>query len=185
MTDEELRGIIQHSPDTGFRAMFDKYHRYVYTVVFSVLGSCGCSKDIDNCVVDVFTDVILHFDSSRDGSLQAYIGTAARNKAISLKKNIFKRTERTIPIDDISAELSDNTSVAEDAERSELTDILLDRINSLGKPDSDIIINKYFFCRNSREIGEILGLSPAAVRVRCRRALKKLRTLLEELDITL
>lgn len=185
MTDKELRGIIHNSPDKGFRVLFDEYHRYVYTVVFRILESCGCSGDIDNCVVDVFTDVILHFDTSFEGSLQAYIGTAARNKAISLKKSICKRAEHTVPVDDIVSELTDNTSVAEDAERSELTGILLDRIDSLGKPDSDIIINKFFFSRNSREIGEILGLSPAAVRVRCRRALKKLRMLLEGLDITL
>ncbi|EWM53613.1 RNA polymerase sigma factor [Ruminococcus flavefaciens] len=185
MTDEDIREIMHHSPDTGFRALFEKYHRYVYTIVHRILSEKGCSKDIDDCVVDVFSDVIIHYDTSSEGSLQAYLGTSAKNKAISLKKSILSKTSNSVSIEDSELELADNSSLADNYERSELVSILLDKIDTLGKPDSDIIINKFFFSRNSREISDIVGLSPAAVRVRCRRALKKLKKLLEPLDITL
>lgn len=185
MTDEELRAVIHDSPDKGFREMYDKYCRYVYTVVFRILNGYGSQKDIDDCVVDVFTDVILRFDITREGSLLAYLGTAAKNKAISIRRAVCSDLKRNVSLEDYASEAADQLNIEADAENSELAAILLDKIDCLGKPDSDIIINKYFFCRNSREIGEILGLSPASVRVRCRRALQKLRQLLEGLDITL
>ena len=55
---------------------------------------------------------------------------------------------------------------------------LLRLIESLGEPDSDIIIQKYYYNMNSNEIASKHSMSPEAVRMRCSRALKKLKELL-------
>ena len=62
---------------------------------------------------------------------------------------------------------------------------MLEKTDELGEPDSTIIIQKYFFGRSSKEIARIVGMSPAAVRVRLSRALKRLRRALEELGVTM
>ena len=37
MTDSEICRLLQESPDKGYKALFDEYHGYVYTIVFSIL----------------------------------------------------------------------------------------------------------------------------------------------------
>ena len=63
--------------------------------------------------------------------------------------------------------------------------LVLDCIDALGEPDSTIIVQRYLFGRNSREIASELSMSPTAVRMRMSRGLKKLRKKLAELDVTL
>jgi RNA polymerase sigma-70 factor (ECF subfamily) len=184
MTDQELKETIYHSPDEGFRLIFEKYHGYVYTIVFQILRGAGSSRDVDDCVVDVFSDVIMRYDPNREGSVQGFIGTLARNKAINLRRALLSKNWCSVSIDDMDQELPSDQDVQEQTELSETAGILIDRVRELGEPDSTIIIQKYFFDRNSREIGKIVGLSPAAVRVRCGRAVKRLRKILEDLDIS-
>ena len=45
-------------------------------------------------------------------------------------------------------------------------------------PDTTILLLKYFYCRTSKDIAKQVHMTPAAVRVRLNRALKKLRKLL-------
>ena len=51
---------------------------------------------------------------------------------------------------------------------------------AMGIPDSDIIIQKFYYNMNSSEIADKHSMSPASVRMRCSRALKKLRELLSD-----
>ena len=78
-----------------------------------------------------------------------------------------------------------SVNVEKAAENSETLQLVLVKIDELEEPDSTIIIQKYFFGRSSAEIARIVGLSPAAVRMRLSRALKRLRAELEELGVTL
>ncbi|MBQ3947049.1 MAG: sigma-70 family RNA polymerase sigma factor [Ruminococcus sp.] len=55
-------------------------------------------------------------------------------------------------------------------------------MKELGEPDSIIIIQKYYYERNAKEIGRLIGMNAAAVRMRCTRAIKKLRSLLSDID---
>ena len=56
-----------------------------------------------------------------------------------------------------------------------LRQLLLRKITELGEPDTSILIQKYYYDRNSREIAKLTGLTPAAVRQRCTRAVKRLK----------
>ena len=62
---------------------------------------------------------------------------------------------------------------------------LLEKIKMLGKPNSDIIIQKYYFGRNSFEIAKILKMNPVTVRSSLRRSMKKLKKFLSDMDITI
>ncbi|MBQ8122657.1 MAG: RNA polymerase sigma factor [Ruminococcus sp.] len=185
MTDNQIKRSIYDSPEDGYRKLFDQYHSYVYTIVFQILRGCGSQRDVEDCVVDVFSDVLIHYDSSYEGSIKAFIGTVAKNKAINLKHSISTRSFRTVSMDEMEIPLPSQQNLQEEAELSDRARILIDKVKELGEPDSTIIIQKYFFDRNSKQIGKIVGMSSTAVRMRCSRALKRLRSVLEELDITL
>ena len=81
-------------------------------------------------------------------------------------------------------ELVSDFSVDEHVDRSELRRVLLNKIEELGEPDSTILIQKFYYNRNSKEIAESVSMTAMAVRARCSRAMNKLRAKLVEVGIT-
>jgi RNA polymerase sigma factor (sigma-70 family) len=185
MEDKEIKRLIRTSPDEGYRQLFENYHAYVFAVVYRTLGGNISTKDAEDCVADVFADVIMHLDTAVDGDIQAYIGTAARNRAINLKRARAAADWYTVCENEAAGLPDGETDVEKAAENAQIIRLVLEKIDELDEPDPTIIIQKYFFGRSSREIAEIVGMSPAAVRVRLSRALKRLKKALEELGVTL
>ena len=129
---------------------------------------------------------MLNYDISHSGSLKAYIGTTARRRAIDLSRILSRKSTRNIPLDDENvSRLASADNVEENVENSALAGIILGKIEEMGSPDAEILIQKYFFDRNSTEIARVLKMNPITVRSRCSRAIKRLREALSDLDITL
>ncbi|MBO4876912.1 MAG: sigma-70 family RNA polymerase sigma factor [Ruminococcus sp.] len=179
MTDSEYRSMMQKSAREAQNALFGEYFNYVYAIVYSKLRAVASREDIDECVSDAFADVFFHCGSerTREGELKGIIGTIASRRAIDRFHSISAKAGRNVPLDE-AAELADSTDLAENAEKAELAAGLLAAVKSLGEPDSTIIIQKYYGNMSSKEIAETVSMSPAAVRVRCGRALKRLKKLL-------
>ena len=59
MTDSQLRVKMKKSPAEGRRALFDEYCAYVYAIAAQKLRTCASREDIEECVSDVFADVLL------------------------------------------------------------------------------------------------------------------------------
>ncbi len=182
MTDAQLRELIQNTPETGNRALFDRYFNYVYAIVSRTIGTQGSHEDVEECVADTFAEVLLRLDTIQTDSLKAYLGTTARHKALNACRILQKQNRNTVPIE-TAAELPSEQQIEEEAEDAQLRRILLDSIRTLGEPDSSIVIQKYFYNRKSSEIAKITGLTPATVRKRCSRAVKRLRQELSELEL--
>ena len=168
MTDSDILRLLRETPPKGHRALFDAYYNYVCAIVTRVLRGTG------------FSDVIRQLDPDRPGSLKAYIGSAAKNKAISCRRSLLSRNGKRLDMDEQSyISIPSGENVAGNAENAAVNALLIKEIAALGEPDSTIIIQRYFYDRKSREIADIVGISPAAVRLRCSRALKKLRNALK------
>ncbi|MCR4638288.1 sigma-70 family RNA polymerase sigma factor [Ruminococcus sp.] len=186
MTNEEIQNAAEKSKENAQRAIFDRYFSYVYTIIFSKLRSCASREDIEECVGDVFSDIYIYYEESKavNGDISGFVGTVARRKAINVFNRITRRTVPAVSVDSEEAaaiEAPDNT--VETVERRELRSTLLRCIEELGEPDSTIIMQKYFFDRSSKEIGELVSMTPENVRVRSGRALDRLRKQLENLGI--
>lgn len=186
MTDNEILSLISESPSHGQRLLFDKYYSYVYAIVSRIISGFGSNSDSEECVIDVFASVLMKLPTGEKGSLKAYIGTVARNTAISMRRSLAAKTGLNVAMDDdIAAVLPDSANIAEQTEQKTAAEQLLAVIESMGVPDSVLLIQKYYYERSSQEIAELLGMSAGTVRVRCGRAMKRLMKLLDEKDITL
>lgn len=188
MTDNELQHLLSSSPKDVHRAVFDEYFNYVYTIVFNRLRSVSIQEDIDECVGDVFSDLFVYFERKKvySGDLRGLVGTIAKKRSIDAYRRLNISAGRTVPLEESGIhELSDGTDVAENAEKEDMRRVLLDKIEELGEPDSTIIIQKYYYSRNSKEIASILKMTSESVRMRCSRAIKRLRKLLEKEGMTL
>jgi len=186
MTHGEYRLMLKTEKKKAQRMIFDEYYNYVYAIVHIRLRN-GCREDVDECVSDVFSDVFSSYDPDMliTGDMKGFIGMIAERRATDYYRRL-SRPPVSVSIDDDTAEvLPAADDVLKSAEDNELRRILLELIDSLGEPDATILIQKYFYNRNSREISDIMPLSPVMVRIRSSRALKKLRKLLSDRDISL
>ncbi|MCR5730155.1 MAG: sigma-70 family RNA polymerase sigma factor [Ruminococcus sp.] len=179
MTDNEYRKIYDKDPSAAQTALFDEYLNYVYAIVYNKLRSCGSREDMEECVGDVFSAVFISYDRNGkfDGDLKGFIGTIASRTAIQMYRKLVRHSD-TVYLEDELNETADTERVEERTERNAMQRTLLRLIKSLGEPDSDIILQKYYYNMNSNEIADKHSMSPASVRMRCSRALKKLKDLL-------
>ena len=166
------------------RALFDEYYHYVYAIVYRALLGRGTAEDVEECVADVFAQIILRYDTISPESLRAYIGTTARHKAINAGKALAVRDKHTVPLEETPLpDLPSPEDVDAHAEKADTAAILLREILALGEPDATILIQKYYYDCTSQEIADHLQMTPTAVRTRCRRALARLRSKLTALGI--
>ena len=182
MTDSQYRNLFEQSPGAAQKALFDEYLNYVYSIVFNNLRSCGSREDIEECVGDVFAAVFMSYDmnGSFNGDLKGIIGTIAYRKSVQAFRKLSKHQGTVVSSEDDYYDIPDKENLVEKAEKTEMRNILIRSVKSLGEPDSTIILNKYYYNMNSREIAHKLSMTPDSVRVRCSRAIKKLKALLIE-----
>jgi RNA polymerase sigma-70 factor (ECF subfamily) len=128
--------------------------------------------------VETFTEVFQRVESISGESLKAYIGTAARNRALNYRTVLGRQRQHTVALDNAPEPAAPH--VEEDLEQKALHDRLMQEIRTLGEPDATILIQKYFYGKKMNEIGRMVGLSSNAAQVRCSRALKRLRTALSD-----
>lgn len=87
--------------------------------------------------------------------MKGFIGIIAKRRAADYYRRLCKKPVLVSISDDTSGVLPSADDVLKSAEDSETRRILLELIDSLGEPDATIIIQKYFYNRNSREISDI------------------------------
>ena len=182
MTDSELRELMLESAEKARRALFDEYCAYVYAVAALKMKGCAAREDIEECVSDVFAEFyrVCSSNTRYDGDLRGLIGTIARRRATDYFRRLSSKSGRTVPIDDAGVELHSPDDIAENAERSELSQILLRCVSELGEPDTTIITQQYYYGRTVRQLASVLGMTEAAVRKRSIRAREKLKKMLTE-----
>ncbi|MDE5753458.1 MAG: sigma-70 family RNA polymerase sigma factor [Oscillospiraceae bacterium] len=186
MIESKVRALLKTQPEQGERALFDEYYNYVYIIIYQKLRDIGSHEDIEECVIDCFAEILMHINPDYDGSLKAYIGTVAKHKAINVSKQLQAKAKKQIFLEEEDFnKISSDENIEVLTEQSEQTKILMHCISELGEPDASIIIQKFFYHHNAIEISKIVKLNPVAVRMRCSRALKRLKTMLLKKNIFL
>lgn len=178
MTEKDIRMAVSSSRKQGFRLLFHEFYPYVYRIVWERIRSVGTCEDAEECVSDVFAEVFEQFDTIREGELRGFIAMLARRRAINLFHKLTGQSQ-TVSLDDESApDLPSGENLEESLLEAQTQDRLLVHIRSLGSPDTEMVLMKYFYGLNSTQIAQRLSMNPITVRVRLSRALKKLKGLL-------
>ena len=171
--------------DAELRTLIEAYSSYVYTIVWSCLHGAGTREDADECVSDVFADVFFgyHAESAHAGDLRGFIGAVAGRRAVDAYRRCARVQSRSIPMEAL-AEQASGENIPAQAEAAERSRILLECIEALGEPDASIVLQRYYYGIPAADIAAAWKLTPAAVRMRCSRAMKRLRTALADRGIT-
>ncbi len=182
MTDEQLLEMLGKSPKKARSLLIEKYGGYVYAVVIDKLRSLCSSEEIEDCVSDVFVELFTHIYSydSNKGSLKGFISVIAKRTAINAYQRLTYRRNITQSTDDETANiLVTEENPDEDVQKKLFRKHLWEIVDSLGEPDSDIIVCQYFYELKVSEIAEKLHMSSAAVQKRSIRARLRIKKILE------
>ncbi|MBT6253924.1 sigma-70 family RNA polymerase sigma factor [Candidatus Uhrbacteria bacterium] len=152
-----------------YTTLFDPIYRFIY---FRVGGDVEVAEDLTS---EVFMKALEHIEKlDEDNHPKAWLYTVARNKL----KNHYRDKKVEVDIDKVAPFLE-----GEDGrvmlEKLGDEHVLLEAMDRLEKEDRRIIEMKHLEGFSFKDIAEILGKKPGAIRVKSHRAMKKLRKLIK------
>ncbi len=174
MTDKDISLLLTSDADKGLAAAVAQYGGYVYKIVLTRLCDICTKQDIDEAVSDIFFKL---FSAAKSGkeftSVGGYLSVTAQRHCIDLfRKHTGKM--QTVPLDE-AEELSTEDDVFADTSAE-----LMAAIKSLGEPDTQIFLRRYFFGQRNKDIAQELGMTASSVNKRISRGLIKLKSILKE-----
>jgi len=173
-----LAMIDTEEDKSKFEKIYEEYRSGMYRIALQVLNN---REDAENIVHDAFVVLIDHLDKIDkiyDYRTWGYLASIVRSRAI----NYYNREKRKVSFapEDYDGWDSDDKDplyyvVADEKEKT-----LVNFISELPYPQKDVIYLQYVNELKSKEIAEILELTPENVRQLSRRAKLRLKALLEE-----
>lgn len=169
MEDKALLALLEEDPEEGMPLLREQY---AMPLSFAASRRLKEPSDIAECVDDALTDFYLRrerFNAER-GSLYAYLLTIAERKTIGKYRE--EQRHRLL----FESSLRELEAEEDAAAHEELCDILA----RLPEQDRELLTMKYFHGLTLRAIAARLDVEYEAAKKRHRRALRRLRQLLEE-----
>lgn len=178
MRDDRLLKKLQTDPENGMKMLIHQCAGLVYAVVRSkLLQGQFCEADIESCVADTFSEFycgLSQYDPDK-GSIKSLLCVIARSNALDYLRRHY-RDKDTLSLEDTAVtQHPDDFSLEGDFEDKTVRQALLTAIVTLGSPDKDILIRKYYLNQSSKEIAAALHMGVSAVDTRTHRAIQKLR----------
>ena len=183
MNDAEWESLLRTNQRLACSELVNTFGNLVYAIAADKLGSVASREDIEDCVSDIFAEVIKCAGSYKEsgGSMKSFISAIAKRRSIDAFRRISRKSGITdsIDSDDFSMPASD-VDMEEEVDNELLKQDLWKAVKGLGEPDSQIIFYQYFYCFKISDIARKLGMTSAAVQKRSLRAREKLRMVLEK-----
>ncbi len=160
--------------------LVENFGTYVKAIIVNKIGGIASYEDIEDCISDVFLEICKNPESLPESEKETkyYINSIAKRRAVDYFRRISCKNNNCGGTDEDIMLTPDKTNIEEELDKKALNTALWNAVQSLGEPDSAIIIYRYFYRRKAHEIGKILSLTPAAVHKRAQRAEKKIRDIL-------
>lgn len=179
ISDKNLVEVLYSDPEKGLEMLMNNYSAFVYTIVYNQLSNVLSSEDIEECVSDIFFEVFKYKDriDLNKGSLKGFLAVVSKRKAIDLYRK--HKNEKNIRVSIDTVDISDNCEdVSTSISVEERNSLLLKTIKSLGEPDSEIMIRKYYFRQSSKDISKLLGIKANTIDKKASRCINKLKNIL-------
>lgn len=182
LSDRELMKLLEKNPDAGIDEMMTLYMGMVYNIVKNRISAFSTKEDVEECVIDVFHEIYRQrkaIDLGK-GSIKGYIAVIAKRKAIRLYRSRNEKETSSVSFEEtyISPMECGHSGIEDALIEKEHTAEILSLIKTLGEPDSEILIRKYYFRQSTRSIAHEMGIRENTVDKKVSRGRNKLRKLL-------
>lgn len=172
--DEKLLTNIKKRRHGSLEKLIDIYTPYVSVIAYNASGGVMTKEDVEEVVSDTFVSLWrnAHTLDNNKGSLRAYLGAVARNCARKKLRRAASHEELDENIASASFDPSDR--IEEKEERK----LLMELINSLGEPDSEIFLRHYWYGERVSQISSATGICKSTITTKLHRGRKKLKEIL-------
>ena len=175
VNEKRILKMLRRGDSAALEQIIDQYTPYVFAIVSNILSHALPREDLEAVVSDVFCSLWYSRAQVETGKLKAYLAAIARNAA----KSRLRRLKLTEPLEDDLLDLS--LPGPEDGVLAlELKAACREAVDSLGQPDSEIFLRRYFLYQKTGDIAQALGMNAATVRSKLSRGRAKLKDHLEE-----
>ena len=143
MDESKLVAQLKSGNAESFIDVMGAYNKLLWVVVGGVLNNVGTREDIEECISDVYVSLWKKpaaYDARR-GSLKTFLAVMAKRKALDKYRQLTKM--KIIELDEAVSASDDD--LLEFIAKQELYNELYEAIRSLGEPDKEIMIRRYFF----------------------------------------
>ena len=180
-TDEELISAICKGEETAIEVLYERYHRYAYSLAYRILRDQVASEDI---VQDAFLSIWRKASSyqAQNGSVQSWIQAIVRHRAIDKIRASAHRDYQWTPLqsDNEQDPPSEQPDVWEQAWQSEQHRIIREVMVQIPSEQRMVIELAYFGGLTHAEISEQCHIPLGTVKGRMRLGLQKMKSLLAE-----
>ena len=173
MNDERTITAIRNRNEAAINEVITKYSKLLWSVAGAVLSNIGSIQDVEECVADTFIYLWEHpdkYDPQR-GKLKTWLSIVARTQAVNKYREISKQNTISLEDTDFIAQLGVFDNILE----AETRRSLLASVNTLGEPDREILIRRYYYDQKPKEIAFALDMSVKQVDNRLYQTKLKLR----------
>ena len=176
MNDERIITEIKNRNEAAINEAITKYSKLLWSVAGVVLNNIGSTQDIEECVADTFIFLWEHPEkyNPQRGKLKTWLSIIARTQAVNRYREISKRNTISLEDTDFIAQLG----VVDNILKAETRRSLLAAVKTLGEPDREILIRRYYYDQKPKEIAYALDMSVKQVDNRLYQTKLKLRELL-------
>ena len=180
-TDEYLISAICKGEESAIEVLYERYHRYAYSLAYRILRDPVASEDI---VQDAFLSIWRKASSyqAQNGSVQSWIQAIVRHRAIDKIRASAHREYQWTPLqaDNEQDPPSEQPDVWEQAWQSEQHRIIREVMLQIPSEQRMVIELAYFGGLTHAEISEQCHIPLGTVKGRMRLGLQKMKSLLAE-----
>ena len=178
LTDNSLMLKVKDGELDKLGLLFERYHRILYKFFYNLNRNASISEDL---VQNVFVRILKYRHRFRgDGEFKSWMFFIARNINIDhYKKNKFAYAD---DIDTWKDRLADDFKPDETIMKQEELELLHTALNHLDEDKREVLILSKLDGMAYKQIGEVLGCTEGAVKVKVFRALKALKNVYTMLD---
>lgn len=174
MKEKQLVKQLKRQNEKALTELVQQYSAYISTIVRNIGRNVFSESDVEEIAADVFIAVWNNADKLRTNSLRSYLGTIARNTAISR----LRQFRYTLPIDEL--QIASDEDIEAETERKLLCAELRAIVSGMEQKDKEVLLRFYFYYQHIPQIAEEMQITDAVVKTRLHRARKKLLERLKE-----
>lgn len=171
-SDLELIAAIKADDQKAYRALFDRYYKYLLVTAYAYVKDENTIRDLTQ---DVFFEIWRKRNSLNINNVKAYLRRSVINKAL----NYIKAQRLNFEDSNENFDVPDRARVQEEMEASQLQNVINKAIEGLPDRCRIIFVMRRMEELSLKEIAAKLDISPKTVENQLTKAIKILRVAVE------
>lgn len=173
MTDTAAIAGIKDHKEGSVNEIIIKYSKCMWPVAYAVLKNIGSEQDVEHCIAGVFVDLWEEPDQydPQSDSLQDWLCTKVRSRAMERYRVLSG--SGVVPLDGpmMMGRMGMQDAALLEKNKRELSAA----VASLSDTERDILIRRFYYEQNIKEIAIALNLTPKDVQGQLHRSKQHLR----------